>query len=59
MELQNMKLVKQDLEFKVKNYEDNNNILNDSDIYEDSFDVIEKELNTDDLIEKIEELKRE
>lgn len=42
-----MKLEKQDLEFKVKNYEENNNILGDSDIYEDNFEAIEKELNTE------------
>lgn len=38
IEIQNFKMEKQDLEFKLENLEQATNILNGSDVYEDDFD---------------------
>lgn len=47
---------KQDLEFKLENMEQANHILNGSDVYEDNFEEISKELNSDNLIRQMKEL---
>lgn len=51
IEMQNLKMEKQDLEFKLENLEQANHILNGSDIYEDNFEQISEELKSDPQIQ--------
>lgn len=47
---------KQDLEFKLENLEQATNILNGSDVYEDDFDQIAKELNFEVHLREVKQL---
>lgn len=53
IDIQNLKMEKQDLEFKLENLEQANNILNGSDIYEDDFNQIAEELNSEEWIKQV------
>lgn len=46
IEIQNLKMENQDLTFKLNSLQENNNILEDSEIYDDNYEAIAQEFDS-------------